>query len=177
MFLLEKTSKSRKTCPSRFKNLNENSNENNISCYLINTKPENWSNAKKKCESRNAHLISIDTFKEKNYVLEYLLAFHYRFSTNSRDVDSTDVRYEYWTSGSDMTQEGRWIWDRNGRNIVGDAGWLRLRKPESDTENCLSWRLTLITGGSGSEIYSQVKEGWVSSWCLKEFPYICELNL
>ena len=128
----------------------------------------------------NSRLISVEQLGEKTVVLEYLLSLHYRLvsllSTNSQvSTDPADVKYEYWTAGSDEQQEGNWIWDES-RNLVGNVGWLREKKPESDTENCLSWSLTLFTS-SGTEVYSRVKEGWVSSWCLKTLRYICELQL
>ena len=128
----------------------------------------------------NSALISIENFTEKTFVLEHLLSLHYRvvslLSSNSqKTTDPADVKYEYWTAGSDHGQEGTWIWNES-TSLVGDVGWLRERKPESDTENCLSWSLTLFTS-SGTEIYSRVKEGWVSSWCLKNLRYICELHL
>ena len=156
-------------CPPDFTILDTSGRENPKGCYYISTTRQNWENAKFECESKNAKLISVESFTEKKYVLEYLLTLHY-LHIQSVKVDTTsDVRYEYWTSGSDMIQEAKWLWGRS-RKRVGDVGWLRERKPESDTENCLSWSIILKT-------VSQVKEGWVSSWCLKKLLYICELNL
>ena len=132
----------------------------------------NWKTAKLQCEAKNSHLISVESLAEKTHILEYLLARHYQNSEKSNQInDSKDIKYEYWTSGSDMIQEGKWQWGKS-RNLVGDVGWLRERKPESNTENCLSWTLTLITGIDNS---LKVKEGWVSSWCLKNLFFICEL--
>ena len=172
--------KSVKPCPSKFISFENSLNGNHKSCYFVSTKRENWSNANKRCVSMNSELISIEDLTEKTIVLEHLLSLHYRFvsllSSNSQATsDPVDVKYEYWTSGSDHEQEGTWIW-KDSTNRVGDVGWLREKKPESDTENCLSWSLTLLTS-SGTEIYSRVKEGWVSSWCLKNLRYICELHI
>ena len=160
-------------CPSPFENLPINSKiRNDKSCYYISTKRTNWKTAKLQCEAKNSHLISVETLAEKTHILEYLLARHYQNSEKSNQInDSKDIKYEYWTSGSDMIQEGKWQWGKS-RNLVGDVGWLRERKPESNTENCLSWTLTLITGIDNS---LKVKEGWVSSWCLKNLFFICEL--
>ena len=173
------TTESTKICPIKFKSLENGSNENQRSCYFVSTKNENWESARKKCESMNAQLISVEKLSEKTVVLEYLLSLHYQFifsltSSSQVTTDPADVKYEYWTNGSDEKSEGRWVWDYFSETAVGDIGWLRERKPESDTENCLSWSLTLFTT---SGTVTRVKEGWVSSWCLKKLRYICELHL
>ena len=140
---------------------------------------ENWADARKRCDSMNSELVALEVLTEKTVVLEYLLSLHYRFvsslsSSSQVTTDPADVKYEYWTNGSDEKSEGSWVWDYSSGNAVGDVGWLRERKPESDTENCLSWSLTLFTT---SGTVTRVKEGWVSSWCLKKLRYICELHL
>ena len=174
------TTESTKSCPIKFKSLENDANENQRSCYFVSNKNENWENARKKCESMNAQLISVEKLSEKTVVLEYLLSLHYQFiysltSSSQVTTDPADVKYEYWTNGSDAELEGSWVWG-DSQYAVGDVGWLRERKPESETENCLSWSLTLFTS-SGTEVYSRVKEGWVSSWCLKKLRYICEVHL
>ena len=170
--MLGRNSKPKNSCPSKFTAVdNKSSNVSSSSCYFISTRRKNWENAKKLCESRNSQLIAFETLNEKKYLLEYLLASRYR-NVNSRKTAQTDFQSEYWTAGSDMTQEGIWLWS-GSKTLVGNIGWRREKKPESKTENCLSWSLTLITS---SDVSSQVKEGWVSSWCLKNLRYICELH-
>ena len=69
----------------------------------------------------NSELVALEVSTEKTVVLEYLLSLHYRFvsslsSSSQVTTDPADVKYEYWTNGSDEKSEGRWVWNYFSEN-------------------------------------------------------------
>ena len=169
--ILESVSKSPQSCPSEFKYL-DNSGDASPSCYLFSNRSTSWFDANTFCESKQAELFSVESIQEKKYVLEYLLASHYRYAS-SGNPGNVDFNYEYWTSGTDVALEGNWVWFGSKRN-VGNFGWLKERKFDTVRENCLSWSMTLVTNSS---VNLRLKEGWDSNSCQKNLRYICEFRL
>lgn len=105
------------------------------------------------CEQNNAKLISIET-EDKRQDLSIMIRSIIRRS-----------RSEFWISGNDIEEEGRWEWAKT-RDIVPRFGWTEepFNSPE---ENCLAWTLT--------DTRRLQTDGWHSSSCCNNLRYICEL--
>ena len=113
-----------------------------------------WIEARKKCQQREAILLSLETDSEKQKVVEYVAS-----STRRR-------RSEYWLGGNDIEEEGVWEW-ASRRTPVPDGGWSE-EPYNSYEENCLAWTIT-NNGPRDSE------DGWHGSSCCNNLRYICEL--
>ena len=118
-------------------------------CYFLSTERVGWIEARKKCEVRNAALISFDSDLKRTKLSEYVS------SSNRRR------RAEYWTSGNDIAREGVWQWAEQGAR-VSSRGWLESPYTSLE-ENCLVW--SVVRG----------RNGWQGSSCCNNIGYICEL--
>ena len=121
---------------------------------MISTERVGWIEARKKCQQREAILLSLETDSEKQKVVEYVAS-----STRRR-------RSEYWLGGNDIEEEGVWEW-ASRRTPVPDGGWSEEPYNSCD-ENCLAWMVT-INGPRDS------RDGWHGASCCNSLRYICEM--
>lgn len=63
---------------------------------------QNWQGANKDCKIRNMELIAIDSPKEESRILQLIKA------ANLQNI-------AYWTSGTDLEDEGNFIWKATGK--------------------------------------------------------------
>ena len=121
---------------------------------MISNERVGWIEARKKCQQREAILLSLETDSEKQKVVEYVAS-----STRRR-------RSEYWLGGNDIEEEGVWEW-ASRRTPVPDGGWSE-EPYNSYEENCLAWTVT-NKGPNDS------RDGWHGSSCCNNLKYICEM--
>ena len=104
------------------------------------------------CSSKGAILLSIES-EEKREELAKLVKNKGRKKLN-----------EFWTSGNDVEEEGRWEWTRR-RGEVGVFGWGE-EPTLSIEENCLVWVVEMRAG--------RISNLWHGASCCNNFDYICE---
>ena len=87
------------------------------------------------------------------------------------DIHSIDANTSYsfidyfWTSGNDISIEGKWIWESTGVNLSpGYSNWASGEPNDKKNEDCLS---TLST------LYPQ---GWLDFDCSISHEAICEAH-
>ena len=137
-----------RSCPQDFENISNN-------CYLISSERVGWIEAKKKCEMKGAHLISLEYKDKQEDLVEYVSSI-----TNRR-------RGKYWTGGNDIHKEGVWEWEGVGGEVP-DYGWAEdpYNSPE---ENCLSWSVTFGYNVGDSD------SNWHGASCCNSQRYICQV--
>jgi len=144
-----------RSCPSDFENVSNN-------CYFISSERVGWIEAKKKCEMKEARLISLEDEDKQEVLLGFVSSI-----TNRR-------RGKYWTGGNDIQKEGRWEWEgtsgsgKEGTRFVPDFGWSE-EPYNSAEENCLSWSVSFGYNVGDSD------SNWHGASCCNSQRYICQL--
>ena len=105
-------------------------------CYSFSNDRMGWIEAKKMCELKESRLVVIETEKERDDILEHVIA------TQGRQRS----RFEFWTAGNDIDVENVWVWSGQKDEIVPEFGWIELPIPSAE-ENCLTWDITVSRGG------------------------------
>ena len=109
-------------------------------CYSFSSERMGWIEAKKMCELKESRLIIIETERERDDILEHIIA------TQGRSRS----RFEFWTAGNDIDRENVWVWSGVGvgvgEEVVPDFGWIEQPIPSAE-ENCLTWDITVSRGG------------------------------
>ena len=73
--------------------------------------------------------------------------------------------HHFWTSGTDISVEGKWIWESTGVNLsTGYSNWASGEPNNAENEDCL---------GTLSTRYPQ---GWLDFDCSISHEAICEAN-
>ncbi|XP_065343002.1 perlucin-like protein [Cloeon dipterum] len=115
------------------------------STYEINENLAGWVQAKNDCRSRGMGLVSIESAEEHYAILEYI-------------TDYTGGRF--WTSGSDIEQEGDFYWEATGA-LLSYTNWAA-GQPNNYLE------------GHCVEITDQYAYQWNDVTCTDPIMYICE---
>ena len=124
-------------------------------CYSFSRRRVGWIEARKLCEEETLRLVSIETERKRDALLEHI-------------VRRGSRRYEYWLSGNDIDRETVWQWaPASSGGTVPAFGWLE-EPYRSSEENCLSWTVTNSRNRG-------LLEGWHGSSCCNNLRYICEL--
>ncbi|KAJ2943657.1 hypothetical protein O0L34_g16769 [Tuta absoluta] len=116
----------------------------------------NWFKAQQYCRFHGMHLASISSQKENDELEKYV-------------KDSGYGREHFWTSGTDLAEEGNFFWMANGRPLTfvnwnaGEPNNFRYENGEE--ENCL-------------ELWNRDDKGlkWNDSPCSFETFFICEVR-
>ncbi|XP_059224272.1 lectin subunit alpha [Stomoxys calcitrans] len=109
-----------------------------------------WFEANNECAIRNMTLIAVDTF-EKNQVIDSLLRKKFPVSPN------------LWIGGSDLGQEGKFIWSSTGKSFEF-TNWQHQQPDNSkNDEHCVHYRIN-----SDFE--------WNDAQCWGKMGFICEEN-
>ena len=137
-----------RTCPNGFENISDN-------CYFISSERVGWIEAKKKCEMKDARLVSLEHENKEADLLSFV----------SRKTQRRRARY--WTAGNDIHKEGVWEWEGTGQKVPR-FGWSE-GPYDSPEENCLSWSVTFGFNVGDSD------SGWQSASCCNSQQYICQL--
>ena len=119
-------------------------------CFFISDEYVGWIEAKKKCEQREASLVSLETVEKKERLVSLVRSISRRKS------------HDYWLGGNDIYKEGEWEWagDRTG---VPDYGW-REALYNSLEENCLAWRVDTASN-----------DYWQGMSCCNNLQYVCQI--
>ncbi|CAG4946939.1 unnamed protein product [Parnassius apollo] len=116
----------------------------------------NWFKAQQYCRFHGMHLASISSQEENDKLEKYV-------------KDSGYGREHFWTSGTDLAEEGSFFWMANGRPLTfvnwnaGEPNNFRYENGEE--ENCL-------------ELWNRDDKGlkWNDSPCSFETYFICEVR-
>ncbi|KAL0822354.1 hypothetical protein ABMA28_004449 [Loxostege sticticalis] len=116
----------------------------------------NWFKAQQYCRFHGMHLASISSQQENDKLEQYV-------------KDSGYGREHFWTSGTDLAEEGNFFWMANGRPLTfvnwnaGEPNNFRYENGEE--ENCL-------------ELWNRDDKGlkWNDSPCSFETFFICEVR-
>ncbi|CAH2090894.1 unnamed protein product [Euphydryas editha] len=116
----------------------------------------NWFKAQQYCRFHGMHLASISTQEENDRLEKYVRESGYG-------------REHFWTSGTDLAEEGNFFWMANGRPLTfvnwnaGEPNNFRYENGEE--ENCL-------------ELWNRDDKGlkWNDSPCSFETYFICEVR-
>ncbi|KAG6444675.1 hypothetical protein O3G_MSEX003506 [Manduca sexta] len=116
----------------------------------------NWFKAQQYCRFHGMHLASIASQQENDKLEQYV-------------KDSGYGREHFWTSGTDLAEEGNFFWMANGRPLTfvnwnaGEPNNFRYENGEE--ENCL-------------ELWNRDDKGlkWNDSPCSFETYFICEVR-
>ncbi|XP_026738270.1 mannose-binding protein C-like [Trichoplusia ni] len=116
----------------------------------------NWFKAQQYCRFHGMHLASISSQQENDKLEQYV-------------KDSGYGREHFWTSGTDLAEEGNFFWMANGRPLTfvnwnaGEPNNFRYENGEE--ENCL-------------ELWNRDDKGlkWNDSPCSFETYFICEVR-
>ncbi|XP_017110432.1 C-type lectin 37Da-like [Drosophila elegans] len=101
--------------------------------YIFESKAVNWYSAFESCRQMEADLIAFESPEELNLISEYI--------TEVSKVVS------YWTSGTDLTEQGKHIWFSNGQPVSSDL-WLPGEPSNSgNVERCVEFGIrSKVTG-------------------------------
>ncbi|XP_053377463.1 MAM and LDL-receptor class A domain-containing protein 2-like [Mercenaria mercenaria] len=134
--------------------------DNVTSCYTFHVTPRTWSEAVKICkaEAPNAHLVSVNSQKEQNFLLDTI---------QSDSVYTSMGTSGWYTSGTDERDEGKFVWTDTGYPYpVNYTNW-HIGQPNNvgNVQNCLLLQ------------YSDVKYEWGDVNCQDKHPFICEMHV
>ena len=115
-------------------------------CYLFGLNKLKWHDAKKECERRHSHLVTIDNSAENGWLGSEVLI-----------TGITD--YTLWIGVNDLIKEGKWTWISD-HSTIGYSNWKR-GEPNSGDEHC-------------GEIYKKNSFTWNNAECYQLHGYICE---
>ncbi|KPU74252.1 uncharacterized protein Dana_GF26559 [Drosophila ananassae] len=99
--------------------------------YYIETKTaKNWFDAFESCRRLDANLISFETLKEWDLINQYLW--------------NQNLNHIYWTSGSDLANQGKHKWFASGEAITRNIWYPDEPNNQNGNENCdeLGYRRT-----------------------------------
>ncbi|XP_046866601.1 C-type lectin 37Da-like [Drosophila willistoni] len=124
--------------------------------YYIETQLEkNWYDAYETCRLIGAELIAFDSIKEWELVNQYL-----------RDMKIANQ--PYWTSGTDLANQGKHLWFSNGlSNIFNEIWYPGEPNNEGGNEHCDEFPFHLGNDTSG-------RTGLNDKNCYEKRRYICE---
>ncbi|XP_022074996.1 galactose-specific lectin nattectin-like [Acanthochromis polyacanthus] len=117
-------------------------------CYKYFSSPMTWADAEFHCVSQRAHLVSIHSLKEQNFVNSLIR----NFDPKERPT---------WIGLTDIYKEGRWIWSDGSR--VDFFFWNRGEPNGSGNENCgqTNW---------------ESSRRWNDYRCSNLLPFVCALR-
>ena len=76
-----------------------------------------------------------------------------------RAVQISDEIGEFWLGGSDIQQEGVWVWNSNNEQINMNQFWYRASEPDGGTDqNCLMFFNHNSVAGSLSSVCGNAKK-------------------
>ncbi|XP_052073522.1 perlucin-like protein [Mytilus californianus] len=120
-------------------------------CYYFSISRTSWGDAKRKCKLLKGQLAEATT----RNVITFL-------KTNAKRNKQT-----FWLGGTDLVQEGEWIWITSGERFA-ETDWhtRTIREPnnQDEIEHCLT-----ISDGLNYE--------WNDDNCYDSYSYICEKSL
>ena len=118
-------------------------------CIYISEERVSWIEARKMCAKRNSVLSSMQTRDKRGIMLRAVL----RQMRRRRD--------EFWLSGNDIEEEGKWEWAKLRSPVSPLFGWIE-SPYNSHEENCLAWS---VEDGDSD---------WQGAACCNNLRYICE---
>ena len=123
------------------------------SCYLFVTDEEyNWSDARDACGERGAHLVKVDSQRERNYL------------ANELDRIGSAITADVWTGGNDLYKEDVYVWTGSYNSRIVYTDWAS-NEPNNyrGNEDCIS-------------IKKALDYQWNDDVCSKTFNFICEME-
>ena len=103
--------------------------------YVIGTSLKTWAAAQQYCIDLGGRLMEVRTQED--------------FDRAIRVEEETSL---FWLGGSDVLEEGVWVWDSNNQQINLDVFWYHATEPNGDTEqNCLIFALSAQYVGLASD--------------------------
>ncbi|XP_052695769.1 perlucin-like protein [Crassostrea angulata] len=117
--------------------------------YWLGLKEATWSDAAIDCLSKGAKLVEIESSAEDNFILTLAMEL-------TRNV---------WLGGTDMTVEGKWVWQSTG-TLFSYSAWDMARGQPNNYANqdCLS-------------LYRPYGLTWCDESCGASYQYICEREI
>merc|ERR1711894_743247 len=100
-----------------------------LGCLLFNTtQTYSWEEAFAYCQSENSALLEIQFEEQLDFLVMELEAI----------ADHEGIAYHWWTAGTDLGKEGRWMW-QGSLSHVPDFLWYNSSYPRNSTVyNCLA---------------------------------------
>ena len=112
------------------------------------TEAKSWADARQHCINAGSRLIEMKSQEEFD-----------------RTVQISDEIGEFWLGGSDIQQEGVWVWNSNNEQINMNQFWYRASEPDGGTDqNCLMFFNHNSVAGSLSSVCGNAKK------------FACEIN-
>ncbi|CAG5127969.1 unnamed protein product [Candidula unifasciata] len=121
----------------------------NGNCYGYGDTPVSWTEAATICSVIGATLAEVDSEEEN----EFLVGLFDNVTSSTR----------VWLGGTDILNEGNWVWVSNRRHIFPFQNWHSNQPSDSNSagEDCLT-------------MYSSYKFQWDDAQCDKVNTFICE---
>ncbi|XP_060583210.1 perlucin-like protein [Ruditapes philippinarum] len=120
------------------------------SLYFIGKESVKWSQAVDTCKALDGYLVQIQDSKENEFITDLV---------NSTFAEIKDV-FGVWIGGSDMQNEGSWIWEHSKASIVF-SNWGQNEPNGNKDENCL-------------HLYKYIDWDWNDTICQLKMGFICE---
>ena len=135
----------------RLKDPSEGWKQHGNSIYKFVDKQATWQEAVDRCALMDSYLVEIEDKPEQDFVGSIM-----------REND----KWYMWLGGSDIKDEGNWIWNHSGKLVGQDNElWLEGRPYSEHYYNCLSMSIK----------YDSFK--WYDVPCSWNYAYICETNI
>ena len=130
-------------------------------CFYVSPEKVTWIEARKYCQAKSAQLLTLNS-ESKAIKL-------------SNDIKNVAKRHfnEFWTSGNDIEEEGKWVWagSEGGDNVVPSFGWSE-QSFKSVEENCLVWVIEIFSGEVSGGV--RVSDGWHGASCCNMHQFVCQ---
>ncbi|KAH8341287.1 hypothetical protein KR059_002044, partial [Drosophila kikkawai] len=118
--------------------------------YIESSNKKNWYAAQESCRQMNADLVSFNTAAELKVLTKYL--------------KDNKLCGNYWTSGTDLAEEGKHVWFSNGQPIMTDLWYPGEPNNLHKNEHCFEMGKT-----DGLQL-----AGLNDLPCFEKKPYICQ---
>ena len=121
--------------------------------YILSSQLKTWADAREECINRGRHLMEVRTQEEFDKAVQL--------------VAQTENGM-FWIGGSDLQQEGVWVWDSNRERMDMDEFWNDNEPNNHDHgEDCLQM--------SGHHYEDVHVFGFNDIRCSAHLPYVCVL--
>ncbi|BFZ25379.1 hypothetical protein BsWGS_28418 [Bradybaena similaris] len=118
------------------------------SCYSFGDSLVTWGDAQTICATSNGHLAEIETSEENEFL---------------KNISRTEKVLNTFLGGTDVFDEGVWVWASSGNNIYPFVDWAPGEPNELQGEDCLVFY--------GVEDYR-----WDDFYCNMPANFICEVK-
>jgi hypothetical protein len=121
------------------------------SFYFIGKESLNWSQAIDTCKALDAYLVQIEDSNESKFITDLV---------KPTFAERESIDFGVWIGGSDLQNEGAWIWEHSKARIVF-SNWGQNEPNGNRRENCL-------------HLYKRKDWVWNDTICRLKMGFICE---